>query len=1273
MTTLLRHRLRRFRRYALMALAIALVCVALLVGTVSQLLPMVEAHPDKVAAWLSARAGQPVAFDRLDTRWTRRGPLLQLDGLRVGQGEGVRIGQAEVLVAVYSGLLPGAPLTELRLRGLALTLQRADDGRWSVRGLPDSRTGGDPLDTLRRLGELQVIGGQLQVQAPSIGLQTRIPRIDLHLRVDGQRLRGGAKGWIDTGAAPVTAVLDFHRQRGDGQAWFSADPAELSAWASLLKFAGLQIRQGKGELQGWVQLRDKRVVAVTAEGELQAVQLAGAPVQAGDAVPTVAFNNLQLRARWKAIDGGWRLDAPRLRIAANGATQSLDGLLLAGGKHFAVQGKQLDAGPLLQVAALSDRLEPSLRRWLQRSQPSLRFADINLLGTADGAVRGSGELLDASFAPVGGSPGISGLRGHFEGDAQAFSLALKPDHVVRFDWPTGFGVLHELQLSGDLVGWREGAGWQVGTPALRMQGRNYAADIRGGLWFQGDGTRPWINLAAKIDDVPMTAAKQFWVRSNMSKAAVEWLDAALVDGTLRGGTGLAVGDLDDWPFTGNNGRFEAGGHIDDGAIRFQQDWPLMQHVNADIGFIGDGFDLSGRGDLAGVKVDQLRAGIASFRESRLRVQASTVDESARLLTMLRQSPLQASYGDTLDNLAVSGPAAVNFDLLLPLHHDGGGHLQGDIDLRGVRMADKRWDLQFEGVRGKAQYSSEGFDAPALQVRHQEHDGVLALRAGKPVKDPAQAFEAELSADLDAGKLLDRAPELAWLKPYVHGTSAWTVGVSLPKVAAGARNSPPTQLTLRSDLQGTRLQLPAPLNKPAADALATTVQAALPMGAGRIDVSFGKLMALAARSQNGKTGVQVTMGSDRVDQEPPADGLVVNGRTPSLDALEWISLARGGDSNGSDGGLALKHVDVLADQLVMVGGRFAQTRLQLRPGADAVAVQLDGPALAGNLRVPTADGGTVSGQLARVHWQAAKAAATESSDTPAEPLNPANIPPLALDIDDLQFAAIKLGQTRLRTRPTGDGLQVQELAIRAPKQVIDVHGQWRGMGAQARTQATANVQSEDLGDLLQRLGYAGQLRGGQGKAQLQAGWQGGPMAFNLASLEGGLDMDLRNGQLLEVEPGAGRVLGLLSVAQLPRRLLFDFRDLFSKGLAFNHVEGAMRFGNGQASTDKIAIEAPAAEITIRGQADLVAQQFNQTIDVNPRSGNLLTVVGAVAGGPVGAAVGAAANAVLGKPLGEIGSKTYKVTGPWKDPKVEVLDRDAARMPPPAVTPGAAGSP
>ena len=71
--------------------------------------------------------------------------------------------------------------------------------------------------------------------------------------------------------------------------------------------------------------------------------------------------------------------------------------------------------------------------------------------------------------------------------------------------------------------------------------------------------------------------------------------------------------------------------------------------------------------------------------------------------------------------------------------------------------------------------------------------------------------------------------------------------------------------------------------------------------------------------------------------------------------------------------------------------------------------------------------------------------------------------------------------------------------------------------------------------------------------------------------------------------------------------------------------------------------------------MVTQRFDQTIEVKPRTGNLLTVAGALAGGPVGAAVGAFANAVLKKPLSEVGAKTYRVTGPWDNPKVEVAQR------------------
>ncbi len=73
-------RFPRVFRYAAYACVAVFVAVALAMGVVSQLLPVVERHPQQVADWLSVRAGQPVRFDTLSTSWTQRGPLLRLQG-----------------------------------------------------------------------------------------------------------------------------------------------------------------------------------------------------------------------------------------------------------------------------------------------------------------------------------------------------------------------------------------------------------------------------------------------------------------------------------------------------------------------------------------------------------------------------------------------------------------------------------------------------------------------------------------------------------------------------------------------------------------------------------------------------------------------------------------------------------------------------------------------------------------------------------------------------------------------------------------------------------------------------------------------------------------------------------------------------------------------------------------------------------------------------------------------------------------------------------------
>ncbi|MGH8076571.1 MAG: YhdP family protein, partial [Lysobacter sp.] len=893
-----------------------------------------------------------------------------------------------------------------------------------------------------------------------------------------------------------------------------------------------------------------------------------------------------------------------------------------------------------------------------------------------GALHARARIDDFGFQPVGNAPGVHGLAGDVDGDADGFVMKLDPAAAMQFDWPRGFGVTHTVKLEGSVSGWREGAGWRIGTTALRIDGGEFGVNARGGLWWQGDGSRPWIDIAAEIDPTALPVAKGFWIRHSMPPRVVQWLDNALVGGQLQNGRALISGDLDNWPFRNNDGRFEASGHLSQATLKFNPHWPAATNVEADAVFIADGFTVDGSGRLGDVAIEQLHGGIDHYKGGSLVVQARGGGDAAQFLEVLRQSPLQKQQPETFANLGASGVAKADFDLKLPLKRGSVMSIGGNVVLADAKLSDKRWKLAFDQVSGRAEYSRTGFHAEDLRVRHDGQPGRLSLRAGEGhVRERSNAFEAGLEASLGTDALIDRAPDLAWLKPHLDGRSAWIVGIAIPRSRAG--KSMPTLLQLRSNLVGTALHLPEPLRKRAGVPLATTVETPLPLGSGDVRVGLGNVMALRARSSQGQTGVRVVLGANRVDQAAPVSGLIATGRAGTLDAIEWIALARGGKGSTS-GAMPLQRVDVTAQRLQLLGGSFPNTHVVVVPApGGATAVRAEGAALNGAVLVPAGEG-AIAGRFERFHWRSDAAqeagnsapavgatvrppgSAAASPASAGADVDPAKVPALTLDIGDLRVAGTSLGTAKLRTRATPAGMRIEQLQILSSKQRIDVSGDWTGRGAAARTHLEADVASEDFGTLLNGFGMGGRVGGGKGTAKFDAGWPGSPAAFRLESLDGSLVLDARDGRLLEVEPGAGRVLGLLSLAELPRRLTLDFRDFFSKGFAFNRIGGTVRFNAGTARSEGLVIDGPAATIDIHGAANLRTQSFDQTIEVRPKAGNLLAAVGAIAGGPVGAAIGAAANAVLRKPLGQLGAKTYRVTGPWKQPKVEVITRQQGRV-------------
>ena len=1259
-----------------LGLAVAGMLVLLAMGNVLGMLALqvLERHPDRIAAWLGARAGRPVAFDRVATRWTARGPLLRLDGLRIGDPAApVRIGAAEVLVAQYTGLLPGRSFTEIRIRGLDLTLLRAADGRWQVRGLPGQRDDADPLSALEHLGELQLARARLRVLAPELGVDLRVPRVDVRMQVDGDLLRAGAHAWLRDGGEPVAVAARFNRDAGDGRLYAGSRQADLRALAGAFAVAGVTPAAGRGRLQAWATLRARRVVGIRADADLDGVVLRGAPMEKAGA-PTLAWKRLRLQADWSGTVADWRLRVPVLRLDDD-QNRNLDGMTLAGGRRVALRARTLQAAPLLELLALSDAPSPRLRAWLQRAAPDARFDALEFHRDSDGVLQARARVSDFRFAPVGHSPGMRGVGGWLQGDQDGLRIRFDPTSDVSFDWPAGFGVSHAFRMDGEAVLWREGDGWTVRSPGMAIDGDGLQVRARGGITFQNDGSHPHLDIAADIGDVPIAMAHGFWIHHLMPKATVQWLDAALRGGTLRNVHAIVAGDLDDWPFRNEPGMagagvFRADARIDSGTVKFRPDWPAAERLDADVSFVADGFTLRGSARLGGVPVTELAAGIEHFHHAELTVDATAAADAAQFLAMLRTSPLQKDYGAVMGELSAEGPVRTAFALRLPLHRDarGGPEVAGRVELDGARLLENRWKLDFTQVHGSAQFDHDGFEAAGLQVRHGDAPGLLSLRAGAHVQDPAQVFEGQLQARMNAAVLLGQVEAMGWLRPYLRGSSTWNADLAVARGGGGAR------LRVRSDLVGTAIDLPAPLAKPAGQRMATDIAIRLPATGGdtEVDAALGDVLALRARGADGRLGLRIALG-EKIVGEVPANGLVIRGHARKLDALGWAGFV---SSGGAGARVPVLGVDLAASRLVLLGAEFADAGVRAEQTAAGMQVRVQANGISGGFQVPRAQGAAVSGQFERVVWPqmewasgAEQGAAPAASGVPvagprvAPGIDPTSIPPLAVSVRDLRVGKLSLGQATFRSTPIAGGIRVDEFSTGASKQRIKASGRWTGRGADQRSELKLTVDSSDMGALLMAFGLGGQVAGGKGTLKGEARWRGGPGAFDPRTMEASLALDARDGRLLEVEPGAGRFLGLLGVAQLPRRLMLDFSDFVAKGFSFDRIQGTAALAGGILRTDDLAIKGPAASIEVRGSADLRNRRFDQVIEVKPHAGGLLTAVGAIAGGPVGAAVGAVANAVFDKPIGEAGAKTYHVSGAWDEPVVEVIERDDAKSPEP----------
>jgi uncharacterized protein YhdP len=520
-----------------------------------------------------------------------------------------------------------------------------------------------------------------------------------------------------------------------------------------------------------------------------------------------------------------------------------------------------------------------------------------------------------------------------------------------------------------------------------------------------------------------------------------------------------------------------------------------------------------------------------------------------------------------------------------------------------------------------------------------------------------AVNGDVTTSIDASGALkaEQLPDIARLPQNagLAGTAAWRGSWQLqrPEDPASAVVS---HVHLESDLSGLASGLPAPLAKPAATALPFSLDMDLQGGDSALArVSLGKSGKALFELRRIDDALQLTRGLVRfggadATSLPVGPGLRIDGRLAYLSISDLTNLQWAQPSK--------RHLeDLLADvqldvgRLEVLGHEFTGVSGRMRPGNKAWAIDVSADAVNGSLQVPYEFPGAVP--LVADLDRLVVAPATRE---PGEDGDPRRLPAMRIDVRNLEFLDWKLGHLSARLEHQHDGLGLESFLVQQPAFTGTGSGSWLVTPGGPVTSLKLSVDSTDVKGMLQALAIAPAIEARKAQLKAEVNWPGGIDAEILTRISGKARLAMSDGRMLALQPGAGRILGLMSLSHIGKRLMFDFGDVTGEGMAFDSIKGDFSLASGEAFTDNLTLRGPAAEIGIAGRTSLKDRSYDQTAVVTGDLGASLGVAGAIAGGP---AVGAALllfSQIFKEPLKGVARAYYRITGPWDDPVVKKID-------------------
>lgn len=1259
----------------LLFLAVICIVLAILITAARIITPRLDLQKDKLEALASMLLTQPVQIKSIKVSWDQLSPIIQCKEVKV-----LNDAKTTILIdidhlglrinLIHSLFKRKIIIDKLLISGANLTIQQSLDNHFSIVGVQNLEKQLQSSD--KKPGHLTEIIDWLFAQQDVIinnchllikrnaSKSISISDLTLHLHNNGAKHRLTGQVTI-LQKKPASLLIDANMtgnpsdaDRFKASVYLRVNKVFLKEWLTEVDLSHYKIDSGLLNADIWAEWKHHHWKKIQSQFNIDHLRI-GTDKQQLLEIETIS-TNLNLIA---LSSKQWLLNLDKLRITAQNQHWTTNHLGISVTNPFLkdqiINQLQLDYLNDHMLKTFKPLLPKILQTRLEQLKPRGTLTNIVYLKndkTNDFNI--FANLEKVSFSSWKKFPAIKHLSAKLQLTKKVGHLFLKSENTI-IDFADLFrNPINLTSLDGHISWFKKNNNWLIKFEKLSAINSDLQVNSDAVLLLPTNNNGIRINLLAGFKFYKVRNKAHYLPSGILTKKLVTWLDKAIIDGKSGSGALILRGNLEDFPFSNNKGKFLALSKMEDITLNYKEHWPIIKHLNAQLKFDADKmFITANSGNIYSSRINSVTATIPklSADESTLNIKGQITGELAEAAHFIQDSPLAKTLGK-LKAVSLNGPMRMALQLQIPLDTDESIKILGTTKFSWALLKLAKPNITLPLGKGKIHFTEDTLSSSLLSGTLFEKPISMQINKGKHEDQTI----ITINGNLDISEYFKQKPYNQWFT----GNTFYQAKLFLTKNTKSSDH-----LTISSNLTGITIKLPPPFNKSAVQKihfssnLQLTTNNQFPFEFNYGEQLSGKLLIQEHAFEKWDINKgKISIGINNYNPKLIESGLIVNGHLKKIDWQDWqpfiqqLKISQLTEKNITN--IELNKINLQIDKLIFNDYKFNRITLEFQPSNHHWRVNIINDLLKGSFQIAKKPYQPWDVNLDYLHLP------NKNEHEPFKNIDLADIPSINFNCNETVYGEKKLGKLNFSLLSlTPHRKKIIDLKMISGNINLYASGIWKQIKNNHSTTINGHIIGTNISQALKELDFPAVITSREAQLKFRFNYPSMPYDLSLKTLQGSLSVSFKNGQLLDVgdgnatQLGFGRLLTFLSVKNITRRLKLDFSDLTQQGFVFDRLKGNFQINDGNAYIKNFTIVSPIARINITGKIGLANKDYDLDLAIIPNLTSSLPIIATIAGGPIAGVVTWAADRILNAQVKKTIHYSYKMNGTWNKPIIKPI--------------------